>query len=66
MKRRMRPVTDARDQAVLDRVEMDVVDVPLEVPFIANGVFPEAALPEGVISRSLGVECGDLPVKARS
>src|SRR5882762_5493459 len=46
MKRRIGPVANACDKAMLDRVKMDVVDVSLEIPFIANGVFPEAALPE--------------------
>ena len=46
MDRRVRPVGCARDVAVLDRVDMDVVDVVGEVALIADGVFPVTALPE--------------------
>src|SRR5690242_16777503 len=46
MKGRVRPIAHARNQAMLDRVEVNVVDVALEVPFIANGMFPESSLPQ--------------------
>ena len=45
MKRRMRPVAHTRDQAVLDGIEMDVVDVVLEIPVVADRVLPESSLP---------------------
>jgi len=32
-------------KAVLDRVEMDVINMPLEVPLVADCVFPEPPLP---------------------
>jgi hypothetical protein len=31
---------------MLDRVEMDVIDVPLEIAVVANCMFPEPALPQ--------------------
>lgn len=46
MKRGVRPVAHPRDQTVLHRVEMNVIHVPFEIAFVANGVFPEAALPQ--------------------
>ena len=46
MKRRMRPIPHACHQAMFHRVDMDVVDVALEITFIANCVFPIAALPD--------------------
>jgi hypothetical protein len=34
---------------MFDRIEVNVIDVPLEIPVLANGVFPESALPERVL-----------------
>jgi hypothetical protein len=31
---------------MLDRIEVDVIDVSLEIPLIADGVFPKSALPQ--------------------
>ncbi len=42
----MRPLANARHISVLDRIEMNVVDVTSEVALVANGVFPEAPLPK--------------------
>jgi hypothetical protein len=35
---------------VLDWIEMDVIDVPFQIALIADGVFPEPALPERVFA----------------
>jgi hypothetical protein len=35
---------------VLDRIEMHVVDVPLEISLVSNRVLPEAPLPEHVFA----------------
>ena len=50
MKRRMGPVAHARHKGMLDRIEMNVVNVPREVSFIADGVFPEPPLPKRQIA----------------
>ena len=42
----MRPVRDAGDVAMLLRIDMDVVDAPAQVVFVANPLFPVAALPD--------------------
>src|SRR5687768_8354017 len=54
MKRRIRPVSYARYELVLDRVEMDVVDVPFEISIVTNGVLPEPPLPECSLPISMG------------
>jgi hypothetical protein len=46
MEARPRPIARPRDMAVLDGVEMDVVEVRFEIGFIANRMFPKAALPD--------------------
>jgi hypothetical protein len=45
MKRGKRPIANARDKPVLDRIEMNVIDVSLEIARVADGMFPEATLP---------------------
>jgi hypothetical protein len=35
---------------MLDRIEMDVVDKPLKIPFVTNYVFPKTALRERVLT----------------
>ena len=44
------PVVDDGDQAVFDRVVVDVVNVSGQVPFVSYLVFPEASLPEAALS----------------
>src|SRR3954464_2190653 len=46
MKAAVRPIGNARHVAMLDRVEMDVIDVPGEICVAANGVLPIAPLPD--------------------
>ena len=42
----MRPIGDARYVFVLDRVVVNVIEVSLEVPLIANEMLPESSLPD--------------------
>ena len=46
MERRVRPLAHARDKAMLDRLDMNGIDVALEIPVITDGVFPETTLPK--------------------
>ena len=46
MERRMRPIADARDQAVLDRIDITVLDVAAEILVVADQVFPKPTLPD--------------------
>ena len=40
------PIARASAVTVLHRVEMDVVEMPLEVAFVADRVFPESGQPD--------------------
>ena len=42
----MRPIAHTVDQAMPDRIEMDVVDVSLKISIVTNCVLPEPTLPE--------------------
>jgi hypothetical protein len=46
----MRPVADAADQAVLDRIDVAILDVAAEILIIADQMFPEAPLPDGAFA----------------
>ena len=46
MKRRIRPVADPRDEAVLHRVEMAILNMVPKVGVVADHVLPVAALPD--------------------
>jgi hypothetical protein len=50
VKRRIPPVPHARHPSVLDRIEVDVVDMPFVVAFILQRVFPIAALPDAAFA----------------
>src|SRR5437763_1951424 len=54
--RRIRPIAGPAHQSVLDRVEVHVVDVSLEILLIANGVFPKAPLPECVFAIAMAFD----------
>jgi hypothetical protein len=58
MEAAMGPFHDGRDQAMLHRIEMDVVDVMREIVIVADGVFPKASLPNSLFA------FGDLAVGA--
>ena len=42
----MRPIAYTLYVSVLDRIEVDVIDMTLEIVFVADLVFPETALPK--------------------
>src|SRR5437867_2720008 len=46
---RIRPVAHAADQTMFYRVEVDIVHMPREILFVANGVLPESALPDRIL-----------------
>ena len=41
----MRPIGDTMNRPVLDRIDIAIFDVPLEIRFIADQMFPKAPLP---------------------
>src|SRR3546814_7554613 len=45
MERRIRPVHHARNQAMLERIDVHVIDVRLQVALVTDRVFPEPRLP---------------------
>ena len=45
MKSRMRPICQPFDQAMFDRIDMDVIHMGRKIRIIANQVFPITALP---------------------
>ena len=53
MKTAVWPVAHARHEAMFDRIEMDVVDVPFQIAGIANDVFPIVSLPDALFPLSL-------------
>lgn len=42
----MRPIIRGGDKPVLHRIEMYVIHMPVEIRFIADEMFPIAALPD--------------------
>jgi hypothetical protein len=44
-KRKVRPISRMLDHSVLDRIEMDVIEMAGEIPLVADCVLPTAALP---------------------
>ena len=50
VKGRIRPIPDARDVAVPDRVEMDVIGVAPKIGFVAQRVLPITALPDAALA----------------
>src|SRR5262249_38990551 len=53
LKRRMRPITDARHNPMFDRVEMDVIDMTGKIVLVADGVLPKSPLPKRKITVSV-------------
>ena len=53
MKRRIRPIGNATAMPVLDRVEMDVIEVRSKIVVVANPMLPEAALPDAALAPAL-------------
>ena len=50
LKRRMRPIPHALDPSMLDRVEMNVINVALVIIIIAYQMLPESALPDSTLA----------------
>ena len=50
MKRRMRPVAHAGDETMLDGINVDVIDVPFEIPVVADRMLPKSPLPQRVFA----------------
>ena len=46
----MGPIAHARHQAVLHRVEVDVVEMPREILLVADRVLPKPSLPQPVLA----------------
>ena len=46
VKARLRPVAYAANQAMFQRIDINVIDMPSEVVFVADHVFPVATLPD--------------------
>ena len=46
METTVRPVGYTSDVAMLHGIEMNIVDMPLEIRLISNGMFPVASLPD--------------------
>jgi len=53
------PLSQIRDQVVLDRIIMNIINVSLKVGFISDLMFPETSLPEGCFTCafSRGISC---------
>jgi len=56
MERRIWPIANARDEAMLHRVEMHVVSVPGKVGIVADGVFPISSLPQREFAVGVALE----------
>ena len=50
VKRRMGPVGHSCHKTMLQRIDVDMIDVTHEVVLIANGVLPIAALPDSALA----------------
>src|SRR5690606_21696625 len=50
MQRRIRPIHGPRDVSMLHRVEVDVIDVPLQIVLVADQMLPISPLPEAAFA----------------
>src|SRR5262249_49409379 len=50
MKRAVRPIRDFRHISVLDRIEVNVVDMPFQIAIVTDGMLPIAALPDSAFA----------------
>ena len=46
----MRPIDHARNMSMLYRIEVNVIDMPIEIGFVADGMLPITALPDSFLS----------------
>ncbi len=53
VKRRPRPILHTRHQAVLERIAVQVIEVPRIVALVTDQMFPEALLPERALALRL-------------
>jgi hypothetical protein len=53
MKRGVRPVADPRDQAVLERIDVAILDMASIVGLIPDHMFPEPPLPDAALAAHL-------------
>src|SRR5204863_9736039 len=56
VERRIRPIARPAHQSVLDRIEVHVVDVSLEILLIPNSVFPKAPLPQRIVAIAMALD----------
>jgi hypothetical protein len=49
----VRPIRRPRDQAMFDRIEVDVVDVVVQIRLVTDLVLPEPALPDAAFTARL-------------
>ena len=49
MERRIRPIPDPFHEPVLNRIDMDVIDVTPKIVLIANRVLPITPLPDAAL-----------------
>src|SRR3989338_938795 len=49
----MRPICHTRNQPMLDRVDVDVIDTPRKICFIADEMFPISPLPDSSLTFAL-------------
>ena len=49
MKRRIRPIAHTCDEAVLERIDITILDVARVIRFVAYQMFPEPALPDAAL-----------------
>src|SRR5262245_56105143 len=61
----MRPIRYPRREAVLDRIVVDIVYVPLIVILVANGVLPKSRLPQRILAARVGPHSESLGGTAR-
>src|SRR5690606_2371454 len=50
MKAGIRPIPDAPNQAMLERVYVHIIDMPMKVGFVANEMFPITTLPYATLA----------------
>ena len=61
----MRPIAHARNEAMLDGVDITVRDMPGVVSFVADHVLPKPPLPDAALIARLADRCAMLPLWQR-
>ena len=65
MKRGMRPIAHARDEAMLERIDMAVFDMARIIGFVADQMLPEPALPDAAFVAGDANGAEPLPLRQR-